>query len=480
MNELNNIEEQFRQQLQQMDVKTTASADEMWSRIEGQLPAKRGIAWYWIAGGAALLLLGLGIGYFLANEKTVAQQYQGESHNLPVNTPTERSFDSEKTETTPSISTSSNEEKTSTTKSTSNTEKTVVSPSSKANTSESVVADSNKKSPKEKKSVEQKATAKAYTANRKDNNQKENISSLEIIESASSTELGNEPLSNLSSEVKSSVTPSSEVIVLPLQSKGQPLQVANDKTSASFDSNAHTGNQTPVALGDPMAPGVNPNFQLGFAYQPQITLISATENTTYPVQYGSGFSAFLLKSKEGYYYSAGFEYNQTRYGYRYHQETPTQYTYYNHLLNVIENEDGTYTNVYGDTTVNAKTITDVAHNNVYKQMGLNLEIGKQWTLGRSSVMAGMQANFYYIPQQVGRYTTADYYTGQERNPERGMKSMIVVPAVTAQWRYQVAPKWNLHAGMRLTILPSYIWNTEQSSTLFRPNLMLGVSRTFMR
>jgi hypothetical protein len=61
-----------------------------------------------------------------------------------------------------------------------------------------------------------------------------------------------------------------------------------------------------------------------------------------------------------------------------------------------------------------------------------------------------------------------------------MKKMIVVPAITAQWRYQVAPLWNLHAGMRLAVLPSYVWSTDQKSTLFRPNLMLGISRTFGR
>ena len=219
---------------------------------------------------------------------------------------------------------------------------------------------------------------------------------------------------------------------------------------------------------------------MGFAYQPQITLLSATENTSYPIQYGNGFSAFILKSKEGYYYSAGLEYNQTRYGYRYHSKTTGEFTYYNQLLSVTYNDDGTLTNLYGDTTVQSTITTAVAYNNVYKQMGLNLELGKQWALGRSSLLAGIQANLYYVPQQVARYSTSDSYTGVVRAPEKGMKSMIVVPAVTAQWRYQLAPKWNVHAGLRLTVLPYYIWNSESGNTLFRPNLIIGVSRTILR
>ena len=92
MKDLNNIEEQFRQQLQQMDVKTTANSEEMWSRIESNLGSKRRLAWYWVAGALVMLVIGFVIGYFLANPTTVTQHYQNSAPDLPHYTTTEQSF----------------------------------------------------------------------------------------------------------------------------------------------------------------------------------------------------------------------------------------------------------------------------------------------------------------------------------------------------------------------------------------------------
>lgn len=476
MNDLNNIEEQFRNQLQEMEVSTKASAADMWTRIEGELPPTRRIAWYWVGGAIALLILGFGVGYFIANPKNVAQQYTGESHDLPTFQPTERSFDS-----TPIVTSSS-------------TNNTPVASDKKANKSASNATSSdiavvvskektvNTKTAKADKtyvnsSIKQKANPN--TPQRKIVQENTTINQITIANKISTDNVfvGEKPDirtdATLTSSANSSLHESNlddQPIIESITYKGNPPHLDN--------LNQGSLQIRPYSMG---FHSLHPRFQFGLAYMPQITLLKGTENTTYPIQYGHGYSAFILKSKDRYYYSLGVEYNQTKFGYRYHEETNSTFTYYNQLLHVNQNQDGTYTNVYGDTTVNAKVTTDVAYNNVYKQMGFNLELGKQWYLGRSSVLAGIQANLYYIPQQNARYTNRDNtYTGVVRQTQSGMKKMIVVPAITAQWRYQVAPLWNIHAGIRLAVLPSYIWSSEQKSTLFRPNLMLGISRTIAR
>ncbi|MEN9348970.1 MAG: hypothetical protein RLZZ77_2481 [Bacteroidota bacterium] len=450
MKDLNNIEEQFRQQLQQMDVKTTASSEEMWSRIESNLGSKRRLAWYWVAGALVMLVIGFVIGYFLANPTTVAQHYQTSVPDLPNYTTTEQSFGNAQSNqfqhssdpSTSTDNTSISKEKKSSSISTS----TAIMGTPKSNREKAPMQDLS--------SHPMKMEMKNMNSNEAPKSEKAELTIMVDETAQSKTE-------ELNSEEK--------LLFQPLLSKGNPPHLAVSTTDR-LQPQLRT-------LADPI---LNPRFQLGFVYQPQITLLRATENTSYPIQYGNGFSAFILKSKEGYYYSAGLEYNETRYGYRYHSETTGEFTYYNQLLSVTYNDDGTLTNLYGDTTVQSTITTDVAYNNVYKQMGLNFELGKQWALGRSSLLAGIQANLYYVPQQVARYSTSDSYTGVVRAPEKGMKSMIVVPAVTAQWRYQLAPKWNVHAGLRMTVLPSYIWNSESGNTLFRPNLMIGVSRTILR
>ena len=472
MNDLNNIEEQFRNQLQEMEVSTKASAADMWTRIEGELPP----AWYWVGGAIALLMLGFGVGYFIANPKNVAQQYTGESHDLPTFQSTERSFDSAPVDTpsstnNPSIS-SDKKVNQSDANATSSDIAVVVSKEKTVNTKTAKADKTYVNSP-----IKQKATP--YTPQRKIAQENTTINQTTIANKTSNDKVvvGEKQDirtdETLTSSANSSLHESNlddQPIIESINYKGNPPHLENLK-NVSLQTRPYT-----IGHYD-----VNPGFQLGIAYMPQVTLLKATENTTYPAQYGQGFSAFFLKSKDRYYYSFGLEYNQTKFGYRFHEETTSDFTYYNQLLYVNQNPDGSYTNVYGDTTVNAKVTTDVAYNNVYKQMGVNLELGKQWSIGRASILAGVQANLYYIPQQNARYTNTDNtYTGVIRQDQAGMKKMIVVPAITAQWRYQVAPLWNVHAGMRLAVLPSYVWSTDQKSTLFRPNLMLGISRTFGR
>lgn len=431
MTNFNDIENKFKDTLQDYSPSGKASDNELWGAIEAGIQTKSRNRWMWWFGFALLLVAASSLGYF----------WNAES-NAPIASQT--------AVTTKTVSSAS-------------TQSTVSTPVSSGASSQTInVGQSNQTQ------IQSNPQERISTSN----------SSIQLEEIAAQSAFNSPVISETPSSVAStSLAPAIALSELEPKLEGKD---ASPLALVALINNCCTPEE-PVSVGFPTtSTTTSKNWSYDLSAGTNYWFAGNEQNTKHGLLPGKQFQIGVTKYLPSYFLSAQAGWSSSRYVFDYFKTYSQDYTYNQIPLGVVVDQSGNVVSTtYGDSTVTATYYRGVRSVNQYHSVYLNALVGKEWKGKVWQLSAAVGPRFMFTYSQTGNYVGVnDMPSGKISEASNGLKSFAVLPTVQLQVNRSLTASWNIGIGVNASVGYAKLWGTNGQGTFVQMPVMLRLERRF--
>lgn len=209
-------------------------------------------------------------------------------------------------------------------------------------------------------------------------------------------------------------------------------------------------------------------------------LVSNEANTQHAVLPGLQLQAGITKRFNKFYLSSQIGWSQSRYVFNYNRSYQSNYSYNQIPLGVVLDQNGNVVSTtYGDSTVTATFTRKVRSINHYQSAYFNFLVGKEWNFNRWKLGAALGPKLLYTYQQQGEYIGInDMPSGKITEASNGLKSFAFIPTVQLNFSRTLSSSWNMGIGVNASFGYPKLWQTYGKTGFVQLPVMLRLERQF--